>query len=44
MLKHNLRGHADDVHFDRTGTKVQIDIRGRSEDARVVELPFYRRS
>jgi len=29
--------------FSRPGTELQIDIRGRVEPARVVELPFYRR-
>ncbi|MBN1394458.1 MAG: glycine cleavage system aminomethyltransferase GcvT [Pirellulales bacterium] len=28
----------------QTGTKLQIDIRGRMEDAEVVELPFYGRN
>jgi len=30
--------------FARPGTEVLVDIRGRREPARVVELPFYRRS
>lgn len=30
--------------FASPGTQVEVDIRGRSEPARVVELPFYRRS
>jgi aminomethyltransferase len=29
--------------FAHIGTEVQIDIRGRSESARVAQLPFYRR-
>jgi aminomethyltransferase len=30
--------------FARPGMELQIDIRGRLEAARVVELPFYRRN
>jgi aminomethyltransferase len=29
--------------FVRPGTELQVDVRGRVEAARVVELPFYRR-
>jgi aminomethyltransferase len=29
--------------FSKAGTEVQIDVRGRQEPARVVELPFYKR-
>ena len=31
------------AEFAEPGAEVQIDVRGRSEDARVVKLPFYRR-
>ena len=30
--------------FARPGTQLQIDVRGRIEPARIVKLPFYRRS
>jgi aminomethyltransferase len=30
--------------FSQPGTELQIDIRGRPEPARIVELPFYRRN
>ena len=30
--------------FARPGAEIQIDVRGRSEPARIVELPFYRRN
>lgn len=32
------------AEFARPGTELQIDVRGRLEPARVVKLPFYRRS
>ena len=30
--------------FAKSGTVLEIDLRGRRESARVVELPFYRRN
>jgi len=33
-----------DPEFRSVGTALQVDVRGRREEARVVELPFYRRS
>jgi aminomethyltransferase len=30
--------------LSRVGTPLTLDVRGRREPARVVELPFYRRS
>jgi len=32
------------AEFSRPGAELQVDIRGRVESARVVELPFYRRN